>query len=177
MLSTEKRALKVEEQVKPTERPNTQNLVDDARKETMRSLVDKKHSGTHYSAQGLEAKTTDIPAVSASEIVASSMRVADGKLAQLQASVPLDGVQVAEYRNQIQSEIMLKAGQIAAVHVEELRKALQPAQKEERQAAELKEREKRQKAEEQSFVAQVRPRATMPEKQSEARVERRSVRA
>jgi hypothetical protein len=72
---------------------------------------------------------------------------------------------------------MIKAGQIAAVHVEELRKALQPAQKEERQAAELKEREKRQKAEEQSLVAQVRPRATTPEKQSDARVERRSVRA
>ena len=177
MLSTAERISKAEEHLQPTERPNTQNLVDDARKETMRSLVDKKQIGTHYSAQGLEAKTTDIPAVSASEIASNSMRVADGKLAQLQASVPLDGMQVAEYRNQIQSDIMLKAGQIAAVHVEELRKALQPAQKEERQVAEKKEREKGEKIEAERLFPQVRTPETRYEKPKDTRVERRLVRA
>ncbi len=48
MLSTAERISKAEEHLQPTERPNTQNLVDDARKETMRSLVDKKQIGTHY---------------------------------------------------------------------------------------------------------------------------------
>ena len=177
MLSTDKRISKAEEQVNPTERPDIQKIVDQARDSAIGALAQKRESGAHYSAQGLEAKITDSPGVSASEVAAQSMRLADGRLAQLQASVPLDGMQVAEYRNQIQSDIMRKAGEIAAVHVEELRKALQPAQKEERQAAELKEREKRQKAEDLTLFPQVRPRATTPEKQSDARVERRPVRA
>ena len=177
MLSTAKRISKAEEQLKPTERPDIQNIVDDARKDTMRSLVDKRESGSNYSARGLEAKAINIPSVSAAEIASNSMRVADEKLAQLQASVPLDGTLVAEYRNQIQSDIMLKAGQIAAVHVEELRKALQPAQKEERQVAEKKEREKGEKLEAERLFPQVRTPETRYEKPKDTRVERRLVRA